>query len=66
VTKRLPGRVNPGVTSYSSSSQLASVLRRVEAAHGEHEKRIGHADADWPEWYAEYMVREQAGGELPT
>jgi catechol 2,3-dioxygenase-like lactoylglutathione lyase family enzyme len=66
VTNRLPGRVNPGVTSYSSSSQLAIALRRAEAAHGEHEKRIGHADTDWPEWYAEYMVREQAGGELPT
>ena len=21
----------------------------------------GHADADWPDWYAQYMVDEQAG-----
>ena len=27
--------------------------------------RPGEADADWPEWYAEYMVKEQSGEELP-
>ena len=32
---------------------LASALRRAAAAHGEHEKRIGGADANWPDWYAE-------------
>jgi len=31
----------------------------------QHEKRIGAADANWPEWYAEYIVREQTGKELP-
>ena len=41
-------------------------MRRAEAAHGEHEKRIGAADPDWPAWYAAYMVAEQAGAELPT
>jgi hypothetical protein len=65
VTTRLPGRVDPGVTSFSSVSDLASALRRAEGAHGEHEKRIGHADASWPDWYADYMVREQFGGSLP-
>ena len=49
-----------------SSTELAAALRRAEAAHGEHEKRIGQRDADWPNWYAEYIVREQAGKELPT
>jgi catechol 2,3-dioxygenase-like lactoylglutathione lyase family enzyme len=39
VTARLPGRVDTGVTSFASSSDLASALRRAEAAHGEHEKR---------------------------
>jgi catechol 2,3-dioxygenase-like lactoylglutathione lyase family enzyme len=66
VTTRLPGRVDPAGTSFSSVSDLASALRRAEAAHGEHEKRIGRADPDWPDWYADYMVREQAGTELPT
>jgi len=44
---------------------LAAALRRAEAAHAEHEKRIGHPDADWPDWYAEYIVREQAGEPPP-
>ena len=64
ITTRLPGRV-AGETSYASARDLASALRRAEAAHGEHEKRIGHYDAQWADWYAEYMVREQSGEELP-
>jgi len=66
VTSRLPGRMEPGPTSFSSVSDLASALRRAAIAHGNHEKRIGQADANWPDWYAEYMVREQSGQELPT
>jgi len=65
ITARLPGRVD-GDTTFTSSSELASALRRAAAAHGEHEKRIGKPDADWPDWYAEYIVREQTGKELPT
>jgi hypothetical protein len=65
VTTRLPGRVDPAATSFGSANDLASALRRAEAAHGQHEKRIGHADPNWPDWYADYMVREQAGQELP-
>ncbi len=65
VSTRLPGRVNPATISFGSASELASALRRAEAAHGQHEKRIGHADPNWPDWYAEYMVREQTGGKLP-
>jgi catechol 2,3-dioxygenase-like lactoylglutathione lyase family enzyme len=66
VTNRLPGRVDPATTSFASASDLASAMRRASAAHGEHEKRIGQADANWPDWYAEYMVAEQAGTELPS
>ena len=65
VTTRLPGRIDPGATTFGSASDLASAMRRASAAHGEHEKRIGHADANWPDWYAAYMVAEQAGMELP-
>jgi hypothetical protein len=57
---------NLGPTSYDSASDLASALRRAKDAHGEHEKRTGEADENWPDWYAEYMVAEQAGTELPT
>ena len=65
ITTRLPGRVDPAPTSFGSAGNLASALRRAEAAHGEHEKRIGQADANWPDWYAAYMVAEQAGKPLP-
>ena len=65
ITTRLPGRVAGG-TTYGSVSDLAQALRRAGAAHGEHEKRNGgQRDENWPEWYAEYLVREQAGEELP-
>jgi catechol 2,3-dioxygenase-like lactoylglutathione lyase family enzyme len=66
VTTRLPGRIDPAVTSFASASDLAGALRRASAAHGEHEKRTGAADPNWPDWYAEYMVRERAGDELPS
>lgn len=66
ITNRLPGRVDSGATSFGSASDLASAFRRAEAAHGEHEKRTGERDARWPDWYAAYMVAEQAGTALPT
>jgi catechol 2,3-dioxygenase-like lactoylglutathione lyase family enzyme len=66
ITTRLPGRIDPGTISFNSASDLASAFRRAEAAHGEHEKRTGQRDANWPDWYAAYMVAEQAGTELPT
>ena len=66
ITTRLPGRIDSGVTSFGSLSDLASAFRRTEAAHGEHEKRSGgQRDANWPDWYAAYMAAEQAGTELP-
>jgi catechol 2,3-dioxygenase-like lactoylglutathione lyase family enzyme len=66
VTVRLPGRVDADHTTFASSTELATALRRAAAAHGEHEKRIGQRDEDWPDWYADYIVREQAGEELPS
>ena len=66
VIARLPGRIDPAATSFGSTSDLASAMRRASIAHGEHEKRFGAADANWPDWYARYMAAEQAGTELPT
>ncbi len=66
VTTRLPGRVDAAQTAFASEAELAGAMRRASAAHGEHEKRIGAADPDWPDWYAAFMVAEQAGTELPT
>ncbi len=64
VTTRLSGRV-AGDTTYASAGDLSQALQRAAAAHGQHEARTGQADPNWPDWYAEYMVREQAGEELP-
>jgi catechol 2,3-dioxygenase-like lactoylglutathione lyase family enzyme len=66
VTVRLPGRVDADTTTFTSSTELAAALRRAAAAHGEHEKRTGQHDAGWPDWYAEYLIREQAGKQLPS
>ena len=66
VTVRLPGRVDTDHTRFTSSTELASALRRAEAAHDERDKRTGQRDADWPNWYAEYIVGEQAGKPLPS
>jgi len=65
ITARLPGRVE-GSTTFTSSAELATALRRAAAAHGEHEKRTGGQDPNWPDWYADYIVREQAGEQLPS
>jgi catechol 2,3-dioxygenase-like lactoylglutathione lyase family enzyme len=66
IKTRLPGRIDAAETAFASTADLASAFRRAEAAHGEHEKRTGQRDAEWPEWYAAYMVAEQHGTELPT
>jgi hypothetical protein len=66
ITTRLPGRIDSATTTFASANDLAGAMRRAEAAHGAHEKRIGKADPDWPDWYASYMVAEQAGTELPN
>ena len=60
-----PARVDTAGTTFVSWSDLAAALRRAELAHGEHEKRTGQRDAAWADWYARYMVAEQAGTELP-
>jgi hypothetical protein len=66
LTTWLPGRIDSAATTFASVSDLASAMRRVSKAHGEHEARTGgQRDENWPDWYAAYMVAEQAGGELP-
>jgi len=65
ITTRLPGRIDAADTAFASTADLASALRRAAAAHGEHEKRTGEADENWPDWYAAFMVSEQSGEEAP-
>ena len=74
VTTRLPGRINATETGYASTVDLKSALGRAEAAHREHEKRNGRSHLfhrsdqaeNWLDWYAAYMVAEQAGTDLPS
>jgi catechol 2,3-dioxygenase-like lactoylglutathione lyase family enzyme len=66
ITTRLPGRLDSGETTYASPGDLAGAMRRASAAHEQHERRTGEADANWPDWYAEYMAAEQSGAELPS
>ncbi|MBR0740801.1 VOC family protein [Bradyrhizobium liaoningense] len=66
VTARLPGRIAAGDTSFASQADLSAALRRAAVAHGEHETRIGGHDENWADWYADYIVHEQAGQPLPS
>jgi catechol 2,3-dioxygenase-like lactoylglutathione lyase family enzyme len=66
IVQRLPGRVDGGGTTFATANNLAGALRRAAAAHGEHEKRTGEHDENWPDWYAAYMVAEQNGTQLPS
>src|SRR6202030_1587574 len=61
ITTRLAGRIDPATTTFASANDLASALRRAAAAHGQHEARAGAADSNYPDWYADYVVREQGG-----
>jgi len=65
ITTRLPGRIDTGETTFATTTDLVAALKRASTAHGEHEKRTGKHDDNWPDWYADYMVREQAGQALP-
>jgi catechol 2,3-dioxygenase-like lactoylglutathione lyase family enzyme len=66
ITTRLPGRIDPATTTFASANDLASAMRRASVVHGKHEERTGgQRDESWPDWYAAYMVAEQAGTELP-
>jgi hypothetical protein len=66
ITTRLAGRIDRAATTFASANDLASAMRRASVAHGEHEKRLGAADPNWPDWYAAFMVAEQFGAELPA
>jgi catechol 2,3-dioxygenase-like lactoylglutathione lyase family enzyme len=66
VTQRLPGRVSGDGTIFTSHADLAAALRRAAIAHGEHERQTGVRDENWPDWYADYLVREQSGQKVPA
>ena len=49
--------------TFDSAGDLARALRRAADAHRQHEEQTGRPDPDWPNWYAHYLEREQAGSE---
>jgi catechol 2,3-dioxygenase-like lactoylglutathione lyase family enzyme len=66
ITARLPGRIDAGEMTFTSTAELEAALTRAATAHGEHEKRHGgQRDENWPAWYAAYMAAELAGQPLP-
>jgi catechol 2,3-dioxygenase-like lactoylglutathione lyase family enzyme len=66
LTTRLPGRIDSAATTFASTNDLASAMRRASVAHGKHEERTGgQRDENWPDWYASYMVAEQSGAKAP-
>jgi catechol 2,3-dioxygenase-like lactoylglutathione lyase family enzyme len=66
ITARLPGRIDTHVVTFASAGELTAALQRAAAAHGDHEARLGGKDPNWPDWYADYILREQTGRPLPT
>src|SRR5712691_433182 len=60
-TDRRGQRGNPMQLTFDSASDLARALRRAADAHAQHEEQAGRPDPDWPNWYARYLEREQAG-----
>ena len=65
VTARLPGRVDADNTTFTSSmnSRARSDVRRP-LMRGTKSGPV--SETEWPDWYAEYIVRPQAGKPPPT
>jgi catechol 2,3-dioxygenase-like lactoylglutathione lyase family enzyme len=57
IKKRLPGRTASQLLPGEITGLLLGALKNAAAAHGIHEKELGKADPDWPQWYAEHMTR---------
>jgi len=68
VVGRTPAQLarTPNTVRVTSVNDVMQALIRAATAHGEHEKRTGEYDEQWPAWYAAYMVAEQSGAELPV
>jgi hypothetical protein len=52
------GRLSAVVLADLTKEELTRLLRGAEKAHGQYEKEDlgGERDADWPPWYAEFIV----------
>jgi hypothetical protein len=45
-----------------TQEQLERLLRGAEEAHAEYERQLGHADANWPAWYAQWIFEQLSTG----
>ena len=66
ITNRLPGRVDAADDGVRSAADLASALGVRRPPTASTRSAPGERDENWPDWYAAYMVAEQAGDELPS
>ncbi len=62
IKERLPGREIRESLNGKTAGVLLEALKSAALAHGVHEKELGKADADWPQWYAEEMTRRLSDG----
>jgi catechol 2,3-dioxygenase-like lactoylglutathione lyase family enzyme len=60
IKERLPGRATAASLNGKATGVLLDALKSAALAHGVHEKELGKADPDWPQWYAENMARRLA------
>ena len=60
-----PGRVDAAETTFASAADLAPRFGVRRPPTASTRSAPGQRDENWPDWYAAYMVAEQAGGELP-
>ena len=56
IKERLPGRTWHKSVNGAMNGLLLEALKSAAAAHGMHEKQLGSADPDWPQWYAQHMT----------
>ena len=60
IQERLPGRATQQPVNGRTTEILLDALKNAAIAHGAHEKELGKADPDWPEWYARHMTHALA------
>jgi len=60
------GTMTSAHVTFASATDLAEALMRAEQAHGHYQAQTGREEPDWPNWYAHYFEREQAGAEQPS
>ena len=61
----LPNAIKTGQTTTRPDRRSIDQEGQITFIADRFREALEQADPNWPDWYAEYMVREQAGIELP-